>query len=112
MPYSMTTTTIHSGATANGNGTAVEVGNYDHFICRVTPNGFTAQLNFEGSDDNSAWYGVPMQDATGTVTETGSIGQVFEPPNPHCYRYFRCRISNYSAGTVTAVVVRRRRGSG
>lgn len=97
-------TTLQSGATANGNGTAMAVNAYAgavlHVVCSVACSGGTT-INFEASFDNTTYvsiYATPLAASVPTATATTTGDFSF---NVSGYSYIRARISSYSAGTIT-----------
>ena len=92
---------FQDGATAVGNGTAVDVSGYATLMLRVTISA-TAQVNFETSVDGTnynAIAGMVGSTATGSNTSTTNdyrfnIGGV---------KWFRARISAYTSGTVGVI---------
>ena len=99
--------TLQSAATATGNGTAIDVANYDTVGIQVTGiNGDT--ITWEVSIDGTNWVGIlaaPVTTGTGALTTTtngifvlGVTGLAF----------LRAKISNYSAGSITVIALLRK----
>ncbi len=103
--------TPQSGATANGNGTAVNVNGLSSAIytvnCSVACSGGTT-INFEGSGDGSNYVAInAVQLGTGiiasTVVNQGTTITAWQVPIGGL-QTIRARISAYSAGTITVTV--------
>jgi len=66
---------------------------------------FTAQINFQGSNDNTNWVPVIMQrtdsaNSSPASTTTNPAGYV----SPVLFKYFRARITSYTDGDVTGIL--------
>lgn len=90
--------TFQSGATAIGNGTAVDVSGYATLSLRVVISA-TATITFEASVDGTNFTAM-----TGTRTD-GTVGAVTTLTNDFRFvvsglKFFRARISAYTSGTV------------
>ena len=105
VPTISASTTLQNAATANGNGTAMNVAGYETAALQVTASvamsGGTT-INFEVSEDNSTWVAIEgfapgSSTAAGTTTTATGDFQF----NVAAYSYLRARISAYSAGTIT-----------
>ena len=94
--------TLQSGATATGNGTAMDVGGLAVAGLQVT--GITtATITFEGTVDGSNWVAVrALNLGTGAVGTTATADGVFEVPVAGLSQ-LRARISAYTTGTITVV---------
>lgn len=101
-------TTLQSGATANGNGTAMAVAGLSSAIftvnCSVACSGGTT-VNLEGTADNTnyvALEAVQVGTATiaGAITNQGTTVTLWQVPIG-ALQSIRSRISAYSAGTIT-----------
>lgn len=101
-------TTLQSGATANGNGTAMSVAGLSSAAwtvnCSVACSGGTT-INFEGSADGTNYVAITaVQVGTATLAQTvlnqGTTITVWESPIG-ALQSIRARISAYSAGTIT-----------
>ncbi len=106
--WTTVTGTLQSGATANGNGTALAVGGLSSAIltvnCSVACSGGTT-INFEGSQDTTnfvALNAVQLGSATiaSTVVNQGTTITAWQIPIGGL-QSIRARISAYSAGTIT-----------
>lgn len=100
-----TSTTMQSGATANGNGTSLNVAGYAAALLNVVSSpsmsGGTT-VNFEASVDDTTWVAI----AAHTIGTNGSLGLTTTSDGDFRiatagYKSIRARISGYSAGTVT-----------
>lgn len=101
-------TTLQSGATASGNGTAMSVAGLSSAIftvnCSVACSGGTT-INLEGTADNTnyvALSAIQVGTATiaGTITNQGTTITLWQIPIG-ALQSIRARISAYSAGTIT-----------
>ena len=94
--------TLQSGATATGNGTAMDVGGLAVAGLQVT--GITtATITFEGTIDGSNWVALrALNLATGAVATTATADGVFQVPMAGLDE-LRVRISAYTSGTITVV---------
>lgn len=101
-------TTLQSGATANGNGTAMAVAGLSSAVftvnCSVACSGGTT-INLEGSADNSNFVALSaIQLGTATIGTTilnqGTTITAWQTPIG-ALQSIRARISGYSAGTIT-----------
>jgi len=92
--------TFQSAAVANANGTALSVGGLPAVGVQVE--GITtATVTFEGTIDGSTWYAVQGVNATtGAMATSTTADGLFQVPVTG-YDQLRCRISGYSAGTIT-----------
>jgi hypothetical protein len=98
-------TPLQSAATANGNGTTLNVSGAAVGILTVncaTCSGGTT-VNFEGTEDGTNWIAVPaIQFSTGTVaSSTTTAGVTIWQLPLSGLQLVRSSISAYSAGTVT-----------
>jgi len=92
--------TFQSAAVANANGTALGVGGLPAVGVQVE--GITtATVTFEGTIDGSTWYAIQAVTLTnGTIATSTAADGLFMVPVTGLDQ-FRCRISGYSAGTIT-----------
>lgn len=92
--------TLQSGATATGNGTALNCGGLAAVGVQVE--GITTgTVTFEGTIDGSTWYAVRVyKPADGSVATTATADGLFVAPVAGMDQ-FRARISAYTAGTIT-----------
>lgn len=100
--------TLQSGATANGNGTALSINGLSSAVltvnCSVACSGGTT-INFEGAGDGSNYVALnAVQLGTGTIATTvlnqGTTITAWQIPIGGL-QTIRARISAYSAGTIT-----------
>lgn len=92
--------TFQTAAEANGNGTALNVRGLAGVGVQVE-GVTTATINFEGTIDGSTWYALEaLALATGAKATTTAADGLFLVPVAGVAQ-FRCRISGYSAGTIT-----------
>lgn len=98
-------TTMQAAATASGNGTSLDVAGYPVALLNVVSSpsmsGGTT-LNFEASVDDTTWVAI----AAHTIGTNGSLATTATADGDYriaCagYKSLRCRISAYSAGTIT-----------
>lgn len=101
-------TVLQTGATGNGNGAALTVNGYNGAIvyvnCTVACSGGTT-INFEGQTDGSNFFalsGMPLGGGSPATTATTTGAYAF---NVVGLQQIRARISNYSAGTITATAI-------
>lgn len=94
---------FQSAAMANGNGEAMDIEGVPGTYVRVE--GIVeATVNFEGMKDGSAWCAIRVLDSTldinsdVIVLRTLTDGLFWVPPGG--LKQLRCRISEYSAGTI------------
>jgi hypothetical protein len=97
-------TTMQNGATANGNGSSLNVSGYATAILNVTASvamsGGTT-INFEGSVDDTTWVSILAQSVgTSSFATSTTVTGDFRL-NVAGYKSVRARISAYSAGTIT-----------
>lgn len=95
--------TFQSGATALGNGTAVDVSGYATLFVQVTISA-TATVQFEGSLDGTTYtqLGSNAQNGTGTSQTSTTATGLFRF-NVAGLKFFRARISSYTSGTVDVI---------
>lgn len=95
--------TFQSGATGNGNGTAVNCGGLPFIMVQVTGLG-VATINFEGTTETATFNNpVAMEGynaSNGAVTTTVTANGLYLIPTGGISQ-LRCRISGYSSGTIT-----------
>lgn len=93
--------TFQSGATATGNGTAMDVAGLPLVGVQIT--GITtATVTFEVTIDGSTWVATRVLNVTGgAVGSTTTASGIFLVPTAGMEQ-LRCRISSYTAGTITA----------
>lgn len=95
-----------SGSAASAaNLFAFRTGGYATAVVQFTSVGSGNTVSFEGSNDNSTWFLLPGYTTagashTGAVSPSASVANVV----PLSFKFFRARVSTYSAGTVTAIV--------
>jgi hypothetical protein len=94
--------TFQSGATAVGNGQQMDVSGYATVAVQITFS-LTATVTFEGSVDGATYSTVSY-----VTTNSGSSSTTVTSTNLLRFnvvglKYFRCRISTYTSGTVDAV---------
>jgi hypothetical protein len=82
-----------------------EVSGYATAVVQFTSVGSGNTVTFEGSNDNATWFTLPgytLSGAahTGAVSPSTSVANVVQLTT----KYFRARLSTYSAGTVAATV--------
>lgn len=100
-----TATVMQNAATANGNGTSLNVSGYATAVLNITASvamsGGTT-INFEASVDDTTWvsiYGDPTGSLASPAVSTTTTGDwTFAVSG---YKSLRARISAYSAGTIT-----------
>jgi hypothetical protein len=88
------------------NLTAIDAGNYISVAVQITAIGTNATANFQGSNDNSNWYSIPLnrqQVLTSTPFISTTAADLYAGPLP--YRYFRLQITGQSAGTTSGVLL-------
>lgn len=91
---------LQSGATANGNGTAMNVGGAATVGVEVTGT-FGATVNFEGTVDGSNWYSLTgVNKATLNATTSPSAPGLYSVDVAGCDQ-FRARVSGYTSGSVS-----------
>lgn len=100
VPYVVT---LHSGSTANGNGTAIDVQGYASIVLEVSGIG-GATINWEVAGDLGTWFSCNGynwsggQIGGGVAVSVSSNGLFIVNCNGH--KSFRARISGYSSGTI------------
>lgn len=97
--------TFQSGATALGNGTAIDVSGYATLILQVTISA-TATVAFETSLDGINYGSVSSNSANATGTQsntTNAAGTGFWRFTISGVKFFRARISAYTSGTVDVI---------
>lgn len=100
--------TLQSGATANGNGTAINVLGLSAAMltvnCSVACSGGTT-INFEASEDGTNFTAITGQQLGTSTLATTVLNQGTTPTiwelNAAGLQQLRARISGYSAGTIT-----------
>lgn len=101
-----TTTTMQSGAVANGDGTSLAVTGYGTALLSVTASvamsGGTT-INFEASSDDTTWVSVLAQKVgTSTIGATTTSTGDYRLDSTG-YKSVRARVSAYSAGTISVL---------
>ena len=95
-----TTATLQNAATANGNGTLMDVSALATAVLEVRGT-FSATVNFEGSLDDTNWYPLlTNQRSTGVIATTTPTTGLYEI-NVSAIKSVRARISGYVSGSVT-----------
>lgn len=94
--------TLHTAAAATGNGTAIDVTNYD--IAGIQVTGISGDtITWEASINGATWVGIlvaPVTTGTGALTTTADGVFVLDCRG---LALIRARISTYSAGVITVV---------
>lgn len=99
-----TATTMQNAATANGNGSSLNVSGFAEAILNVVSSvamsGGTT-LNFEASVDDTTWVSIRALTIGTTTYGTTTTADGDYRIAVSGYKSVRCRISAYSAGTIT-----------
>ena len=96
MAFTISTSTLQDGATATGNGTAIDGESHIGHRFRVRCTGGTATVNLESSDDGTNY------DELEALSMTAGSNEIREVTGPH--KSLRARISAISGATVTVKV--------
>ena len=99
-------TTLHSGATANANGTSLNISGFGAVSMQITGTVGTAVVNFEVTLDGTNWAvveGIRMFNGSKTAT-AGHTGVWYIPVVG--FIWFRARISNAGGGTDLTIIAR------
>lgn len=94
------TAILQSGATANGNGTSMDVSELATVIFDVQGT-FSATINFEGTTDDTVWAPILVTAmGAGTITATTTTTGLYRAVVTGL-KSVRARISGYSSGSIT-----------
>lgn len=95
--------TLQSGATATGNGTALDCSGYS--VAAVQIDGITtATITFEATVDGDNWVAVQAENlANGSEGTTATADGLFRL-SLFGLAQIRCRISAYTSGTINVTV--------
>lgn len=97
--------TLHSAATATGNGATINMSLFTMAILQVIGS-FNAVVTFEGTIDGTNWIGIALQDVSDTArvhkTTTNAPG-AFVVDDMRGMVLIRARISTYTSGSITVV---------
>lgn len=100
--------TMHSGATATGNGTSLQTldgSNGASSYATIQLEGISGDtITFEGTIDNSTWYALRFTPlTTGTAATTATADGIYQSTLPVLgLLYVRARISTYGSGVIYA----------
>lgn len=97
--------TLHTAATATGNGTAIAVNQY--VSVGVSIEGISGDtITFEGTINNGTdWYAVKARNLTSGAEATTATADGVYAVNVTGLVQFRARISTYGAGTITVIAI-------
>lgn len=95
-------TSMHSAATATGNGNILPVSEYGTAVIQVTGT-FVGTIAFEGTLDGSNWHAISAtQIGSGTIATTATTTGIYRL-SVSGLASVRARISSYTSGSITAI---------
>ena len=97
--------TLQNAASANGNGSDLDVDGYETLVFQVSANPLSATVSFEATATGGTFYPIECEkvnDATSKVTST-TVAGLFRT-NSKGIKKVRAPITNYVAGTITVTV--------
>lgn len=84
---------------------STNVSGYQSFALQLTQSAFVGGVSIQGSNDNSNWVNIPYAQTTNTSSNTSVISNAGLYEGKLNYKFFRCRITSYTSGSVTLSVL-------